>query len=109
RCWFHQRRIWEGKMNYTAGDRAHDLAWQIAMMELLRRVIGESLYHADGTEFYRRLEILERTKVDSLRGRRYFPDQPEAAENVIKETAATIITGLLTTIRHPSDPSDNRS
>jgi len=98
-----KQREHDPKRSGLSEERAHDLAWQIAMLELLRRIVAEAFFHADPAEFRRRMKTLESVTVDELRDRRFFPDKPEAAENFIKETAASVITGILTSIRHPND------
>ena len=90
------------------GARLNDIAIQIALAEILRRVIAEAFYSKDENEFRKRLSRMERATTDGLAQRRLFPQaNAEAAEAYIKEVADAWIANFFASILHPKSPRDD--
>lgn len=90
-------------MDQQTKDNAENAANQIALMELLRLVLSEMLYHEDPQEFRRRVSLFETAAVNGITARTHFPQAPAAVEAHVKETASAMTTKILTSIRHPSE------
>ncbi|MDX8495894.1 hypothetical protein RFN29_30585 [Mesorhizobium sp. VK22B] len=93
-------------MEYTERDRADDIAANLALLELLRIVIGEICYSTDPVEFRRRARVIEEAAVSRLSGRTNFHKANAATETYIKEAACAQVTKIMASIRHPQDTSN---
>ncbi|MBZ9873495.1 hypothetical protein LB542_21930 [Mesorhizobium sp. BR1-1-9] len=90
-------------MEYSDKDRADDVAGNLALLELLRIVIGEICFSTDPAEFRRRARAFEEAAVRSLSGRTHFEKANQATETYIKEAACAQVTKIMASIRHPQD------
>lgn len=80
-------------------QRAHDIAAQLALTELLRIVIGEIVDHAEPSVVRARLQSIEAAAVGGITGRDIFPGADPVAVSFIKEAAANWITTVLASIQ----------
>ncbi|MFG1417029.1 hypothetical protein V5F38_04325 [Xanthobacter sp. V0B-10] len=82
--------------------RLHDVAAQIGLMELLRRVIADVYFDPDPSAFRDNMARVERSVVDGLMERDLFPGNP-AGGDVVKAMAANWISSIITSVIHPSE------
>lgn len=83
--------------------RVHDIAYQLALGELVRFMLGEMVFDKDPAVFSDRLRRIEDVLIANLSGRRLYESANESTESMIKESACGYITRLLSSIRHPDD------
>lgn len=82
-------------------ERAGDVAVQVALMELLQRVVAELCFVDNKDQYHARLQAIEEAVVESISSRRRFPELEQAAEDHIHESASALVTAMITGIRHP--------
>ncbi|WP_034470708.1 hypothetical protein [Afipia sp. P52-10] len=83
--------------------RAQDQAQLIALVEIVRVVVGEVFFDDDRQVFRRRLAVLEKTSIDSITNRQLWANSIPDQETYIKEAAANYVTSIFSSIRHPND------
>lgn len=83
--------------------RAHDIAQQIALAEMVRFVIGEVFFDRDPQVFRRRLAAIDQGLITSLNSRRLWDQASDETEAVIKESASGYVSRLLASIKHPAE------
>ena len=86
--------------------RAHEIAAQIALAELLRTVIAEVFFTADREEFRKRLAHIEALSIDGLARRKLWPKANEETEKYVKAAAEGWISTIIGSILHPDDASN---
>lgn len=82
-------------------DRAHDIAAQIALAEIVRVLVGDLAFHADQAVFAKRIASIEQAVVTGLNSRTLFASADTETETYVKEAACGYVTRLLASVRHP--------
>ena len=81
-------------------NREHDIAAQVALMELMRIVIELVCDTPDPEKFKRRLQAIESAAVERLGDGKRWAHLDEPTETRIKEAAIGWVSRILTSIRH---------
>lgn len=83
-------------------QRADDVAAQIAMMVLLRTVIGEVFFSDNRTVFRQRLSLIEQSAIGALSDQKLW-QAPGVNEPYVREAASAWISRVIASILHPTD------
>jgi len=88
-------------MDATMKEKIDDVAVDIAMMEMVRRIIADVYYHEDPEIFRKRMITFEEGIVDGINSRTHFKGASEDVEQRVKDAASTMVTKVMSSILHP--------
>lgn len=84
-------------------EKLNDMAATLALQEMLRIIIGELAFNPDRATFRANLRKIEETAVNGLIGRTLFKDAAPEVDEYVKNVAASHVTKVIASIRHPAD------
>lgn len=80
-------------------EKAHQIAGQVAITELLRVLIAQHCEGSDETTSKANLARLEELAVNGITARRHFQEVNEQTDTYVKEAAAAFVSRLVSSIR----------
>lgn len=80
-------------------ERVQDLAFQVAITEIVQRMIAEKLHDFDPSVFSRKVRALEDGVLKSVSSRKLHPQLEQAVEKDVDRQASSIIAGIFSGIK----------
>ncbi|MBN7763397.1 hypothetical protein JYP52_19825 [Nitratireductor aquibiodomus] len=90
-------------MNNINDDQISDVAFNLAVMEMVRLLIAEVCFDEDPEAMKQKLGRFEDLAVSGLSARQHFDDLDQATNTKMSELAAHHVTKIVTSIRHYKD------
>lgn len=89
-------------------EKISRVAFELAVIELLRLTISEAFFTPDGKEFRRKMEAFENAAVSGLSSRVPFPNESADTNTKVNEEACMLVTKIMTSIQHPDLASNDK-
>lgn len=83
-------------------ERANDVAFQIAITEIVQRMIAENLYNFDQNVFSRKVRALEEGVLKSVSSSKLYPQLEQSLEADLNRQASDIVARIFSGITHPT-------